>query len=197
LRVAAAQAQAKTISYMGFGSLDNVAVPSDITFFGLKTGGAQPQLIGGAKEFDNEGKYIWDASIGVPVNKISLLEYSEDGGNFVPKTLNKQSIYGMINIYPVPVDTKEGNLRWYLPRAVGGLGLTGRPGDSFFIGMAWGIPQFQFMVGSGFVTQRKLRPGGDAANPADFVQRYVSRTTYGINVPVFSALKRITDKKKE
>jgi hypothetical protein len=103
-------------------------------------------------------------------------------------------VYGLVNVYPFPVDIKEGNMRWLVPRIIGGLGLTGRPGENFLIGGAWGIPQLQFFVGSGFANQRVPRAGANPASGDNFEQRYASRLTYGINVPVFSALKKLATK---
>ncbi len=120
----------------------------------------------------------------MPINKITLLEYDEKDGTFTPKTINKQSIYGAISVYPFPVDIKDGKLRWFLPRAMVGIGMTGRPGENFLLAGAFGIKELQLFVGSAFANQRVLKPGTDPANGANYTQRYASRLTYGINVPV-------------
>ena len=194
LRIAAGEAQAgvkpSSDSVLGFGLYTDMPVPSDLTVFGARIDDV-PSGFGLPITYDNEGKYIWDASVAVPINKITLLEYEETDGTFTPKTINKQSIYGAIDVYPFPVDLKEGVLRWFVPRAMVGIGMTGRPGENFLLAGAFGIKEFQIFIGSGFANQRVLKPGTDPANGANYTQRYASRLTYGINVPVVSALKKL------
>lgn len=183
-----------TTALAGWGVLRDVDVPSDVTFFCAHMD-AQT-LIGTAKKYDNEGLYFWDASVAVPVNKATLLDYKEQDGGFVPKQINKQSIFGAVNIYPWKVDIKKNTgLASTLPRAVVGIGLTGRPGDTFLVGGAWGFSQLQFFVGSGFYTQRVQSPGAAGGSAALSTERYRTRLTYGINVPVWSALQKLTEKK--
>jgi len=178
-------------SLLGYGVFDKVPVPSDLTAFEVRT---QPKVIvvGKPETYDNEGRYLWDVSVGVPVNKLTLLDYSDEGNTFVPKTINKQSVYGLINLYPYPVDIKEGKWRYILPRAVAGVGLTGRPGENFFVGGAAGFSWLQFFVGSGFANRRTLIPGRNPMDGTSYEQRYASRLTYGLNIPVSAALKKVT-----
>lgn len=192
-----ASAEEKPVAFMGFGPLDEVGVPSDVTVFAVEPDQAQSlAIIGQPGKFDNEGNYWWDVSVAVPVNKLSLLDYSEQDKAFLPETINKQSVYGLVNVF-WPMDLKSNTWRSYLPRAAGGLGLTGRPGETLFIGGTWGIPQLQFFVGSAFANHRYLPPGADPSNGASYKQRYSSRLTYGINIPVVSAIKKLTSKKDD
>jgi hypothetical protein len=184
------RAEEQFVGLLGFGLLTGVHVPSDVTAFELR---AEPlEAVGQQATFDDEGTYLWDVTVGMPVNKLSLLEYSDENGTILPKVVNKQSVYAMVNVYPWPVDIKTGTARWLLPRAVVGLGLTGRPGDNFLVGGAWGLPQLQFFVGSGFAVHREPKPGTDSTNGMNFTQKYSSRLTYGINIPVLSALKTVS-----
>ncbi|HYP08119.1 MAG TPA: hypothetical protein VER03_17940 [Bryobacteraceae bacterium] len=179
----------RTVAYMGLGVLNDVAVPSDVTVFGVDISGTEPpRLIASPKKYDNEGKYFWDVSLAVPVNKISLVEYSEENRTYFPKQINKQSVYALINIYPWLVDIKGGRLQYILPRAVAGFGLTGRPGENFLLGGSWGIQELQFFVGSGFANQRALIPGADPNLGTSYQQRYASRLTYGLNIPIIGAV---------
>lgn len=181
------------VTLVGYGLLDQVAVPSDVTIFGMRSDKLTP--IGHSIQYDNEGKYLWDAGVAVPVNKLTLLDYSEENNVFSPKSINKQSIYGVVDLYPWPVDIKAGSTRYLLPRAMLGIGLTGRPGDNFLVGGSWGIPQLQFFVGSAFAAHRVPIQGTTGTNRSggqNFEQRYGSRLSYGINVPVLSVLKKLT-----
>jgi hypothetical protein len=65
-------------------------------------------------------------------------------------------------------------------------------GDNFLVGGAWGLPQLQFFVGSGFAVHREPKPGTDSTDGMNFTRKYSSRLTYGINIPVLSALKTMS-----
>ena len=186
-----AQAAAAPVAVFGAGLLEGIATPSDITAFCVRTAG-ELGVLGQSIVLDNEGKHWWDATVAVPVNKITLLDYSEEDGAFIPKKVNKQSIYGTLNLYLKPVDLKAGNARWLVPRAILGLGLTGRPGENFLIGASFGIPQVQFFIGSAFANHRTLIPGKDPADGASYTQRYGSRLAYGVNIPVLLAIRQLT-----
>lgn len=182
-----------TAAFLGYGTLTDVPTPSDVSLVGVRT--SSMKIVGQTVEYDNEGKSIWDVSVAVPVNKLSLLEYEEtedDTGTFVPKQINKQSIYGVVNLYPVPVDLKEGTARWVVPRLIAGLGLTGRPGENVLVGLALGIPEIQFFVGRSFTNHRVPIAGTDSSNGANFTQEYEKSWSFGINLPVVSALKKVT-----
>jgi hypothetical protein len=180
----------QTFDMAGSGVIEKVDVPSDVTVFGVEVS-ASSTLIGQSQKYDNEGKYWWDASVGVPVNKLTLLDYSSDSGVYTPKTINTQSVYALIDIYPDLVDLKYGNARWLMPRAIAGIGVTGRPGQNFIVGGAWGIQQLQFFVGSAFANHNVAPAGSTAPTGTGVTQRYASRLTYGINVPVLDALKKL------
>jgi hypothetical protein len=177
----------------GGGVIQHVDVPSDVTAFAVQLG-ASEQLIGQSLQYDNEGKYFWDVSLGVPVNKLSLINYDSTNNVFTPTTINKQSVYALVDLYPDLVDLKYGNKRFYLPRAVAGVGLTGRPGENFMFGGAWGIKELQFFAGSAFAVQTVATAGSMPSAGAVSMQRYASRLVYGINVPIVSAIKQLTSK---
>jgi hypothetical protein len=181
-----------TTSFIGYGDLTNIHTPSDVSVAGVRT--SEMKVVGQTVMFDNEGKSVWDVSVAVPVNKLSLLEYEEENGTFFPKEINKQSIYGVVNLYPVPVDLKEGTARWVIPRLIGGLGFTGRPGENILVGLALGLPEFQFFVGRSYTNHRVPEEGKDPSNGANLKQEYDKAWSFGINVPVVSALKKMTAK---
>ena len=196
LKLASFQAESKKqqADIAGGGVIDHVDIPSDVTVFGLELGD-NSRLIGMSQKYDNEGKYFWDVSVGVPINKLTLLDYSSDNGVYTPKTINKQSVYALINFYPDLVDLKYGNAHYYLPRIVAGIGVTGRPGENFMFGGAWGIKQLQFFVGSAFANHNLAPAGTTSTTGNNIKQRYSSHLTYGINVPIVDALKKLASGK--
>ena len=177
------------VAYMGFGLMTQVPVPSDVTAFGVESQTADtpdsPQkwvLVGQSAVYDNEGKYWWDASIAVPVNKLSLVDYSQANNTFTPKTINKQSVYGVIDLFFPKVDLKHVQ---YIPHPIFGIGFTGRPGENFMYGLSAGIPKLQFFIGEAYA-DHTTQTGQ---------QHYHHALTFGINLPVVSAIKQLANKK--
>lgn len=203
LRIAAlpgaAQAAAARVPVVyGYGVVDNIAVPSDVTFFAAKSDESGDTMIGNELKIDNESLPWWDVSVGVPVNKLTLLDYNSTNGVFEPKAINKQSVYGLLNLSPwavIPHLRTNPKLESMLPRPVVGVGLTGRPGDNFMLGGAFGVRWAQFFVGSGFAKHNVPIPNAAAGTPQTR-ERYGSRLVYGLNIPVGRALEKLSSKAK-
>jgi len=187
----------ETRSYWGHGLIQGVPAPSDITVFGVDSTGTQNKehLVGKKLLIDNEGNYYWDASIGVPVTKLTSLQYSDTNQQFSPKVINNQTAYGLIDIYLFnliarkPVDLKDAKAGYY-PRIVAGPGVTGHPGDRFMVGGGLGIKEIQVFAGIAFTRADRLDPTAPAntATP-QITQFYHSNLVIGLNIPVFQAIK--------
>lgn len=179
------------VSYYGYGYEPQIPRTSDITLFGaefpVRNSSGSAGLIGQKLEVDNESKHWWDVSIGVPMTKLTALEYSEDNSRFDPKEVNKQTAYGMLNLF-WPHDLKEKIPFWY-PRALIGIGITGRPGERFFIGGGVGPKAFQVFAGSGFVSSEITLGEGEAQRLGT---KYNSQFTMGINISVQSAIDKLS-----
>lgn len=183
-----AQNLKEPISYYGFGYETNVPRTSDITLLPIDAKGSTPRLIGHKVDINNEGKHWWDVSVGVPVTKLTGLEYSQTDGRFNPKEINKQNIFGMFNIF-WPADLEAPLTLKSSFRILLGTGITGRPGDRFFFGGGLGIKELQVFAGSAWATfEQPVMAGGTQTT----AQRYRSRFAMGINIPVLSAIKALS-----
>lgn len=152
-------------------------------------------------EIDNEGKYWFDASIGLPVKKIDELEYVRADNRLQTRGVAAESILGLANFIPYKIDIKDPKTAWH-PRFLVGLGLRGRVLDRAFFGFSMG-----FALGP-FKNNALLQ----AFQPYAGVQRTVTRVTesatgqvnsssawklaIGINIPVKSAAERLAKKKE-
>ena len=98
-------------------------VPSDMVVRLNQTGdvGNVTQL--SQHTYDNEGRYFWDVSIALPVNQLKQIEYTVNAATNQPtvsaKTIDRQKILGMLNLYWPPVDTKGTKLRLHRIRSLG------------------------------------------------------------------------------
>ncbi len=149
---------------------------------------------------NDEGKYWWDASIGIPVNKIKDLQYSSSNNTIEATQVSKQSAYAMFNLMLRPVDLQDpkSNL---MPRILLGFPLASDPWDRLFAGGGIGLPKImigsQFFVGAVFSrvsTPTSLTAGSSASQAQlqnDSRLRVQYKLMFGINVPVKSVIDKL------
>jgi len=164
---------------------------------GLSTGGpgGRPieQTKEQSKEFDNEGKYHWDVSVGLPVQSVRQLSFKSEGNQVVAEAKEKQSVYGFLNIYPWAVDLKSNDF-FTKPHFVFGVPLASKPLQRPFVGLGTGLfkAQLKFNIYGGIVFIRERVPQtlaeGDTATTGqlegDLRTRWVRKFMFGINLPV-------------
>lgn len=146
-----------------------------------------------SKEYDNEGKYHWDVSVGLPVKSVSELRFKSEGNQVVAESKEKQSVYGFLNIYPSAVDLKSNNF-FTKPHLVLGVPLASKPLQRPFVGLGTGIFKMpvKFNIFAGVVFLRERVPQtlaeGDIATTGqlegDLRTRWVRKFMFGINLPV-------------
>ncbi|MGJ5814534.1 hypothetical protein [Paludibaculum fermentans] len=202
------------VALYGMGQMPDIPVPSDmwvqagisiIRDADWRTVGADPNTlftpVTGETEVDNEGKYWFDASIGLPVKKVDELEYVRADNRLQTREVAAESILGLANFIPHKIDIKDPKTTWH-PRFIIGLGLRGRVLDRTFFGFGMG-----FALGP-FKNNAILQ----AFQPYAGLQRTVTRVTesatgqvksssawklaIGINIPVKSAVERLAKKKE-
>jgi len=147
-----------------------------------KADAPSPQSLGDAQKFDNEGRYYWDVSIGVPVRKVS--DFTRTDAGLDVKTVSTSTAFALLNIYFKPVDVKSPALN-NIPHALFGVGLENKPLDRIFIGGAWGPVYANFFVGVAF---KRLDENGKTTYPREL--------TFGLNVPILSVTKRLAEQTK-
>jgi hypothetical protein len=156
--------------------------------------------LGSDVALDNEGKYWWDASIGIPINKIKDLQYSSSDNTIQATQVSKQSAYAMFNLMLGPVDLKapNSNLR---PRILLGFPLASDPWDKLFAGGGVGLPKImmgsQFFVGAVFnrVSSPTSLTAGSSGSQVqlqnDSRLKIQYKLMFGINVPVKSVIDKL------
>ena len=153
-----------------------------------------------SKTFDNEGRYHWDVSVGLPVKGFKEVKYDAENGQVTAREVNRQNAYGFLNIFlnPNGVDTKgyEHSYKEFYKTThlVVGVPISGKPLDRPMVGLGFGFykPSFKFNLFGGAVFNRVREPRtlatGEAATPADLegdlVTRRVTKFIFGFNIPV-------------
>jgi len=128
------------------------------------------------KTFDNEGNYHFDISAGIPINGVKELQYDPNAGTATPKAAATTNAYGLVNYFFRPVDVKTNYTVWP-PSLLGGVGLTGHPGDKPFAGVGLGYGKLSGFVGCVF---NKVKNSGTASGTTSGHRE--GKLVFGINI---------------
>lgn len=181
-------------NYYGGRMINIEHVPSDIAVKALvppPTGNELQEI--GKQTYDNEGRYYWDVSVGLPVNKIKELEFNAQDGTVRAKEIDRQKLLAFFNFFPQPLDTKGTKFR-AIPHAIVGVALSKNPLDRIVVGGGWGLNKVQFFAGIGFnkVQSPATLATGDSASQAqldsDLRSKYEKKFVFGLNLPVRQVL---------
>jgi hypothetical protein len=160
------------------------------------------------KEYDNEGRYYWDVSVGMPVKSIKELEFTveSNGSSTVVSTKKKerQNAYAFLNLFPKAVDLKGDSFLTSFHFLLG-VPITGKPLDRPMIGVGTGIykDMLKLNLFAGLVFNRVREPKtlqvGDNSTPFqlenDLRSRRVTKFIFGVNFPIRQILSSIRAKK--
>jgi hypothetical protein len=151
---------------------------------------------GVAQKFDNEGKYLADFSVGVPIRKISQLSFDSTNNTVAAKEVDETDVLALVNIYPRPIDIRSNNVDW-VPHFVGGVAIAKQPLHKIFVGAGFGPIVANFYIGALFVKQDQLstlKPGDPATQDQvsnDLRRRYKTQVAFGVNVPVGAIIEKL------
>lgn len=134
-----------------------------------------------SRTYDNEGRYYWDISAAIPLRSIKATQYDATAFTFVPKKIEKQSLYAALNAFPFKVDTKGTSFRWFTPMLLAGMGITERPLDRLMFAGGLGFNKVQFYAGTALT--KKTFPG-PVTDPTATTQAYRTNLIFGLNVPL-------------
>jgi len=179
------------VALWGGMSMAIASVPSDVKVTPTVTTGGKTTALEG-KTYDNEGRYYWDISAAVPLRSIKETTYDSSAGSFTPKSVERESLYAVFNVFPFAVDTKGTNYRWFTPALLVGLGITGKPLDRLLFAGAIGLNRVQFFWGCS--ATRNQFPG-PAGNPQAITFAYRTHSIFGLNVPIRQVLKTLKEAK--
>ena len=152
------------------------------------------------RTYQNEGKYFWDVSVGVPVKTIRELQFASEGNRVSAAGKERQDVYGFLNIYYPKVDVSTDKLA-VLPHFMFGVPLASKPLQHPFAGIGYGVYKtpIKFDLFAGVIFNRERVPRtlttGSTATPsqldADLQTRWVRKFTWGISFPVSQIEKAI------
>jgi hypothetical protein len=152
-----------------------------------------------AVTIDNEGKSFIDFSVGVPIKKISQLQFNSTQNTITPQTVDTTNAFALLNVYVPKVDLKNTTASW-IPHLIAGVAVAHQPLHKVLLGGAVGAHFAQFYIGALFVTDR-VTPGlkCDAAPSAasastSLTTRTCAQLSYGLNIPVGGLVQALSKK---
>jgi hypothetical protein len=205
-----AEAEVKDQFLYGFGKLQDMAVPANITVAGYLPVTATPtySVVGNTAALLNEGLHIWDAGVGVPVTKVKDLQYNQTSAGLQPAQVDKSAIFGLVNLYFHPLDLQNPGNSWH-PSLTGGFALQGEVRDRLLVGITTNLPPIhglrftksswyqllQPYVGVEFLSTQ--RPVTDPTPGASELELHtVRKLAIGLEIPVKTAIQRLNSSQK-
>jgi hypothetical protein len=151
-----------------------------------KKPGAKPVALDNTYKIHNEALEWWDVSAGVPLRKMSQLNFQSSSNTLVPQSVDKKSIFALADFYPIPQQRKDlaySNFTWY-PSLVLGLPVSQQPLHQPLFGAAWGFRFAQFYAGVIIRKQNSLSEGSILAPGTSACTGWCPQFAFGINLPV-------------
>jgi uncharacterized protein (DUF486 family) len=149
-------------------------------------------------KLDNEGKAFFDFSVGVPISKISQLQFNADQNTISPQKVDTTNAFGLLNLYYPKVDLKYQTYS-FIPHFVGGIAFAKQPLHKILLGIGIGPNFAQFYIGA-VLNKEQVLPGNSCSSTVPAANNHVPRGSrfcpqfsYGLNIPVgglTSALKK-------
>ena len=126
-------------------------------------------------QFDDDGFYHWDVSVGVPITSYKQFQQVQplNGSPQVPANLDKRNLILMGDWYIAPVDLQGSKLSPY-PYLVGGISFASQPLHNALAGVGYGFNTTALYVGTMIVTS-DIAPGKTKRN---------YKLAFGINFPI-------------
>jgi hypothetical protein len=134
------------------------------------------------KNYTNEKPQWVGLSIGVPLNSYRDVDYNESNNSLEAKTVKRENVYAVGNLYLPPVDIGQTQIR-YLPHLLFGVPIKGQPLRHLMAGAGIGLNWVEPFVG--VVFNRQQIPV--AAGSTQLKDHLVRKLVVGINIPVATA----------
>jgi len=193
--------QIDTVNVCGGKVFDVSALPSDMTATALAGSGSNQKELT-KNTFDNEKKYWYDFSFALPLKSFNDLTVNSTDLTLMAKKVEKQNLFAMVNLSPIPYDTKKAQFQ-LIPVFLYGVPITGKPLNHHLLAGAIGLNRIQFFAGIMLDHNRTLAaplpPGtsnGSSSGTGPVIDKWNSHLSYGINFPVSTVVSLLKSSKK-
>lgn len=182
----------------GGNRIQLVYKPSDIRIIsevhpGPANTPANPIKLGGDITFDNEGTYVADFSLGIPIRHISEVTLQSVSGTVVPVNVDSTNVFMLADAYLPPADLKSN--RWSLwPHAIAGLAFAKQPAHKILVGGAWG-PHFSELYMAALWVKQPSVDGKSCTVPSGATAttfKYCVQFSIGLNVPITGFIDKLS-----
>lgn len=134
-------------------------------------------------QFDDEGLYHWDVSVGVPIKSYDQVQnvLPQNGATAqVPASIDKRNLLLVGDYYVKPVDLESTKFVW-VPYIVGGLSFASKPLHAGMAGLGIGPATAGIYVGAMIITDNL---------PNNRTARHI-KLAFGMNFPVRAIMSKL------
>ncbi len=134
-------------------------------------------------QFDDEGFYHWDVSVGIPITSYTQLQNivpQNGAGVSVPANVDRRNLLAIGDFYVKPMDLK-GSKFTYIPYLVGGISFASKPLHAIMAGIGIGPTTAGFYIGTMIVTENL---------PNRKTARHL-KLAFGLNLPVRAIMSKL------
>lgn len=141
------------------------------------------------KSYVNEKPQWVGLSIAVPLNSYRDVDYNQTNNSLEAKTVKRENVYAVGNLYLPPVDIGQTQFRW-LPHLLFGVPIKGQPLRHLMAGAGIGLNWVEPFAGVVFNRQQIPVSAGSTQLQDHLVRKLV----VGINIPIATAKAALTKK---
>jgi hypothetical protein len=158
----------------------NIAVTAKTTK--TEVSGSSKEFEIGKNTFDNEKKYWYDFSLGLPVSNYNEFKYDQAGNQITARTIDKKNVFAFFNA-GVKRDTKALQYQ-IVPTFLYGIPITGQPLKHHIFAGSVGLNWANFFVGVRLDHKPFYTDFTKPLTGENVTNRWRTHLAYGINFPV-------------
>jgi hypothetical protein len=166
-------------------------LPSDIAITAnsqvTDASGSSKQVEIGKNTFDDEKKYWYDFSLGLPLSSYNNLKYDSSAvanGTYqiTPRTVNQKNLYAFFDA-GLPRDTKALQYQ-IIPTVLYGLPIAGQPLKHHIFALSFGVNWANFFIGDRLDEKSFYADFNQPLIGSNVSQKWRTHLAYGVNFPV-------------
>jgi hypothetical protein len=175
------------------GVFDTTLTTSDVVVTAnYSSAGKDTQI--GTQTYDNEGRYLYDFTLALPIKSYNDLSYDSTANGLTARTIQKNNLYAAFN-FGLPRDTK--NMKFQLvPVLMYGIPITGQPLKHHLFAGSVGLNYVNFFVGATLDGKDFYHDFSQPLTGANVFRVWRTHLTYGINFDVATIVKALTKTSK-
>lgn len=148
----------------------------------------------GKNTFDNEKKYWYDFSLGLPLSSYNEIRYDQTNDQISAKSIDKKNLFAFFNA-GLPRDTYKLQ-RQVIPVLLYGIPIAGQPLKHHIFAASFGLNKVNFFVGVRLDDKKFYKDFSQPLIGANVTDKWRTHLAYGINFPVSTVVQALKKSSK-